>query len=260
MGFDYKAKGAPLGQTMGNPMWVKLVDPLTGALGGSPRSVFVGGGANDNDPVTQITSAVVNGMDPAMQDVAGTFQNAMGDSINGVGSNLASTLQYAVGSIMGGGGGGLLGGLLNIGMSLIPGVGAGFKASSSLVSSVSNTIASNPGIFKEGGLSTRPVSRRVVSSAMYANVPHYAEGTANTSGIPAMLHDNEAVIPLSRGRKVPVEINDNGKGRNSGRGGTVINNNFNIQTPNADSFRKSRNQVATDMHMAAGRSFSRDHG
>ena len=42
------------------------------------------------------------------------------------------------------------------------------------------------------------------------DVPSYAAGTANTSGIPAVLHPNEAVIPLSKNRKVPVEMGSAG--------------------------------------------------
>jgi hypothetical protein len=42
------------------------------------------------------------------------------------------------------------------------------------------------------------------------DVPSYASGTANTSGIPAVLHPNEAVIPLSNNRKVPVEMGSAG--------------------------------------------------
>ena len=50
----------------------------------------------------------------------------------------------------------------------------------------------------------------------FNNAPAFADGTANTSrqlsklpggGIPSILHPNEAVIPLSRGRKVPVDLN-----------------------------------------------------
>lgn len=63
----------------------------------------------------------------------------------------------------------------------------------------------------------------------------------NTSGIPAMLHENEAVIPLTRGRKVPVELEGG-----TGGGSTVQHFNFSIQTPDADSFRKSQNQIAAD--------------
>ncbi|MFD2741315.1 phage tail length tape measure family protein [Sulfitobacter aestuarii] len=53
------------------------------------------------------------------------------------------------------------------------------------------------------------------------DVPHFAEGTANTSGIPAMLHPNEAVIPLSGNRKVPVEMKGGGE---SGAGLSITNN------------------------------------
>ncbi|WP_172294821.1 phage tail length tape measure family protein [Pseudoruegeria sp. HB172150] len=83
-------------------------------------------------------------------------------------------------------------------------------------------------------------------------IRQYAEGTHNTSGIPAVLHPNEAVIPLSKGRKVPVEMDDgngagNGKG---GRGGVTNNYTWHIQTPDADSFRKSQTQIAQQAAMA----------
>ena len=113
--------------------------------------------------------------------------------------------------------------------------------------------AANPGIFAEGGYPGSPVARASVSPSVFANAPHYAEGTANTSGIPAILHDNEAVIPLSRNRKVPVEMSGASRGQ-------VINNNFTINTPDADSFRKSKTQLATQMHMQAGRAYRRNHG
>jgi hypothetical protein len=71
--------------------------------------------------------------------------------------------------------------------------------------------------------------------------------------MPAILHDNEAVIPLSRGRKVAVEMQGGSRGQ-------TINNNFTVNTPDANSFRKSRQQIATDMHMQAGRAFRRNHG
>jgi len=80
------------------------------------------------------------------------------------------------------------------------------------------------GLFKEGGLSTQPIATTRVPISSFSSAPHFADGTANTSGgIPAILHDNEAVIPLSRNRTIPVEL--------SGvRGGntTIVHNTFNI--------------------------------
>lgn len=110
------------------------------------------------------------------------------------------------------------------------------------------------GIFAEGGVSTNPVARAMVPASAFRGAPSYASGTPFAGGgMPAVLHPNEAVIPLSRNRKVPVEMNGNG-------GGQVINNNFHVTTPDADSFRKSRQQLSTDLHMAARRSFMRNRG
>ncbi|MGJ8686082.1 MAG: phage tail length tape measure family protein [Spongiibacteraceae bacterium] len=84
------------------------------------------------------------------------------------------------------------------------------------------------------------------STAEFTPVDSYAIGTANTSGIPAMLHQNEAVIPLTGNRKVPVELGDGSSG-SGGSGGTTVNQTFNITTQDADSFRKSQKQIAADM-------------
>jgi len=87
----------------------------------------------------------------------------------------------------GSGGGGILG-------ALVSGIGAIFSAGS------------------EGGYSGSLPGSQFVPFSAFAGAPHYAEGTGNTSGIPAVLHPNEAVIPLSRGRKVPVELGGGGRG------------------------------------------------
>lgn len=77
--------------------------------------------------------------------------------------------------------------------------------------------------FSEGGYSDRPgMTKHTVPLSAFKNAPQYAEGTANTSnGIPSILHPNEAVVPLTRGRKIPVDIGDSGKG--GGNNLTVIN-------------------------------------
>ncbi len=106
----------------------------------------------------------------------------------------------------------------------------------------------------EGGLTSSPTAVNagpMISPAAYRHAPHYKDGTANTSGIPAVLHANEAVIPLSKGRKIPVDLG----GTNGAAGGTVINQpqTFNITTPDADSFRKSQKQIQNDAFRAGQR-------
>ncbi|SDY65235.1 hypothetical protein SAMN05444340_11382 [Citreimonas salinaria] len=95
----------------------------------------------------------------------------------------------AVGAAAGGttsGGGNILGTVLSVGSMLAGG-------------------------FSEGGYSDRKApSMHAMPISAFANAPHYAEGTPNTSGIPAVLHPNEAVVPLSRGRKIPVEMGGGG--------------------------------------------------
>jgi len=68
--------------------------------------------------------------------------------------------------------------------------------------------STNPEMQREGGYAGQGLSHVTVPSSLFAGAPHYAQGTPNTSGgIPAILHDNEAVIPLSRNRSIPVEFN-----------------------------------------------------
>lgn len=123
----------------------------------------------------------------------------------------------------GGGGGGFLGGLLG------GGGGGGGGGIGGIVTSLFS------GLFKEGGLSGSPVSGTMVPASAFKNAPRFGAGGV-TGGMPAILHDNEAVIPLSRGREVPVKL------ENGGKSGDIINN-WNITTPDADSFRRSQNQI-----------------
>lgn len=71
---------------------------------------------------------------------------------------------------------------------------------------------------RDGGYSEENVykSSSLVGSELLKTAPKFAEGTANTSshvsrmaggGIPAILHPNEAVVPLPKGRKIPVDLN-----------------------------------------------------
>lgn len=77
---------------------------------------------------------------------------------------------------------------------------------------------------------------------------------ANTSGIPAMFHDNETVIPLSRGRKVGVELNG------GGAGGTLMNmpRTFQLNTPDADSFRRSKSHILQETGAATRKAMAKN--
>jgi hypothetical protein len=260
-----------------NPMFVKDADrALTGGLGfGIPGAGTIGG--DNGSGLGQSLFPVQNGVDPlaplpdgggvngvvgtggspaaaAGAQVANSFKTNMASVIPMIGMMFASKFKSPIaqigamflsmmlskmmagsaGGAGGGGGGGILGSILGAVMG-----GGGMT----------------PGAL-EGGIVGSFVNSYRVHPASFVNAPHYREGTANTSGgIPAVLHDNEAVIPLSRGRKVPVELTA-GSSRANG-GGTTIN--FNVNSPDADSFRKSKQQVMTDLHGAATRSFARNN-
>ena len=68
---------------------------------------------------------------------------------------------------------------------------------------------------REGGYAGDRLASQMVSLDAFNSAPAFAEGTANTSrylsrvsggGIPSILHPNEAVVPLSRGRSIPVDL------------------------------------------------------
>lgn len=68
------------------------------------------------------------------------------------------------------------------------------------------------GGFLYGGLTNSSArSSYRVSKAAFAGAPAFASGTPNTSGgFPAILHPDEAVIPLPDGRTVPVSLSGGG--------------------------------------------------
>ena len=93
----------------------------------------------------------------------------------------------------------------------------------------------------------------MVPAAAFHRAPHFSEGGVTSGGIPAVLHPNEAVIPLSKNRKIPVEMGETA-------GGTNINapQYITINTPDADSFRRSQKQIAADMARAGQRAVSQN--
>lgn len=151
-----------------------------------------------------------------------------------------------------------IGDLMNMALSQFTG-GFGAGGGMSLGKTLGNMGSSMASWFKEGGYSDTPVSRAAVPAINWSNVPHYSEGTPNTSGgMPAMLHPNEAVIPLSRGRSIPVELA--GGGGSTGPSNPVMNTNITVVAPNPDGFRKAagsiQRQTNRDMKRAAVRNLT----
>ncbi len=112
--------------------------------------------------------------------------------------------------------------------------------------------------FEHGGTTSAPANINAGYSAplsAFRHAPSYAVGTPNTSGIPAILHDNEAVVPLSGNRKIPVEMNSEFMARG---GGTIQTINMTVNTPDADSFRKSQTQIESELAASGQRSLSKN--
>lgn len=69
-----------------------------------------------------------------------------------------------------------------------------------------------------GGYSGGGIESSVVSASAFDNAPRLAQGIANTNsltkraegGIPTILHPNEAVVPLPKGRSIPVDMRVDG--------------------------------------------------
>ncbi|MER9221916.1 tape measure protein [Mesorhizobium sp. M0644] len=111
------------------------------------------------------------------------------------------------------------------------------------------------GLFSEGGYSTSPLARASLPAGMWSHAPHYAEGTANTSGgMPAVLHPNEAVIPLTRGREIPVDLGNDNRSNDRSRENRPVVNNFNLNgIRDFDTFKKSKQETQRQMLSAMKR-------
>lgn len=214
------------------------------------------------------SSVATAGMNAQM---AGPQFTTAGQSIATAGQNAATAGMQAQTATSGLGGFGQgISGLLGPLASAIPGLGQFGGMIMSLASSLFSGGGVGGGLlgglFSEGGYANSPVARAALPLSAWAHAPHFSEGTPNTSGgIPAVLHDNEAVIPLSRGRKVPVEVsgNDNepmygaGAGSRRGRGGNVVNLNFH-GVKDADTFRRSRREMEAWSASAGQRAMARN--
>jgi uncharacterized protein (TIGR02594 family) len=162
-------------------------------------------------PIQQLTTSVGQ-IGPAAQDATG-----------GLGGMLQQLMQMGQGGMGGGGGAG----------GLLSGLGSLFAREGGA-----------PGNFLSGG-------------SAYGN--SYAEGTESATrkpgsphignGFAATLHDNEAVVPLSRGRSIPVEMPESG-------GGNQTNNHITLNingVKDAAGFNKSKAQIGASMAASMNR-------
>lgn len=106
--------------------------------------------------------------------------------------------------------------------------------------------------FAQGGY----VSSAGAGGMDWSSAPHYKEGTANTSGgMPAVVHPNEAVIPLSGGRKVGVDMS----GMDSDRSiSNTVTSNITVIAPNPDAFRKSQGSIQRQQNRDSRRAATRN--
>lgn len=224
-----------------------------GIIGGDTKSGFSSGSGNGSligtiggllGAASKPGSASSGGILGGLMDMFAGAKPSLGpNSVSDAGAQSVDALSKGLGAITKASSGdvaGSAGGMLS-------GVG---DAVSSAAKGVGSWIAS---FFEEGGISTNPVKTGIMPAHAFASAPHYREGTANTSGggMPAILHPNEAVIPLSRGRRIPIEMPNA-----AGMGGANIV--MNIHTPDADSFRRSESQMMARLGAASNRAMRRN--
>lgn len=221
---------------------------LLGGLAGPLLGGLFGGDEKKPEPNFHFPNGVLGEM--SQNVVNGTLIPAHENQTGAIISMIGQTLLSAYGSGMFSGG--------NIMGSLGFGKGGGSVSpySNSYLSSFNtfdpSSLQMRMPSFMEGGFTTSPVASVSAGAINWATVPHYAEGTGNTSkGIPAMVHPDEAIIPLSRNRAVPVEMSGGG-------GATNITSNITVVAPDPNTFREARGSIQREQNRSLRRSAMRN--
>ncbi len=192
-----------------------IAEDLTDTLGTGLRKAFQAG----SEAADVFRETALKVIDQIMEAVIRlSIINPFLNSINGIGG--------------GGGGDDSLSTLFSVGKSLIGAFsGGGSSAGSSL----------GPIGLKSGGIVGRNMAPTMnVPVSAFAGAPHFALGGVVGGGVPSILHKGEAVVPLSGGRKIPVEMSGGG-------GATSVEATFNIfGVTDANSFMKNQGDIATD--------------
>jgi hypothetical protein len=67
--------------------------------------------------------------------------------------------------------------------------------------------------YKFGGIAGKPTGLKYrLPASAFVNAPRFAGGGISDGGIPAVLHPNEAVVPLTGGGEIPVANMTTGQG------------------------------------------------
>lgn len=197
---EVKNAPKPLGETVSTSLQTGLKSGLSAALQGDTQNF-----------ASQLSGAVKSSIADALSE---KIVDSLGlDQMFNIGAQTAALrMQTAIAS-----GGVQAGNSIALAMKTgsagsVPAVGGG-GGLFSFIGSLFGVPAASEGMVTGSGGVPAPHTQ-MVSPAMFTHAPHYKDGTANTSGIPSILHENEAVIPLSKGRKVGVELS-------GGQGGSV---------------------------------------
>lgn len=198
---------------------------------------ITGKAQESTDHMSEFSIQAARNMQTAFADfLFDPFQNGLDGMLDGflttirrMAANEASSqlMEGLFGKSGGGDSGGLLGPLFGAVKSGLMGMfGGGLNADI-------DGLIGNSALFANGGIMTGagPVPLRKYAGGGIANSPQLAMfGEGSTP---------EAYVPLPDGRRIPVAM-ENG-------GGKQVNITLNIQTPNADSFRKSERQIRDQM-------------
>lgn len=214
------SKPIPVTVISGLPGLTQL--PALGGIGSALGSVINGGDPGRVDVVGQVLSG-------GLGTVANQFLGSLGNGLQKINDGVGKT-----GSSFLGGFGGVLQGILGA-------LGSGGGASG-LLGGALGFITS---IFADGGIMTS-----------HGKVPlrQYSGGGIATSPQLALFGEGstpEAYVPVPSGR-IPVEMRGN-----TGGGMTVVH--MNVSTPDANSFRRSRGQIASQMAAELSRQSRRNN-
>ena len=213
-----------------NPLYANVINqPLPGAAvaaagGGIFDSFFNGTGPRLPDPAVAADQASA-----AAQTAATGFFSSIGDFFSEGFGSLTDTLGSAISSVVS-----------SIG-SLFSGSGSGGSSFISLLGSLAGAFFHQGGVVGAGG-----VPRRVPALA-FAGAPRLHEG-----GVLG-LRSNEVPAVLERGEEVLTR--DDPRHQRNGGGVTVM---MNVTTQDANSFRQSRGQIATELSIALDRATRRN--